>query len=243
MPGVAGLSCAHYLRLGPGFNRGRARDAAVADLPLEVVDATGGASSDLMAIIITGDGGWTAINQRIARRLARRGAPTVGLISPRYFFWRPRTPESAARDVARIIDHYTNKWGKRGVILIGYSRGADVLPFIVNRLPEASRGKIAELALLGLEPMVAFEIGVRDYLGGLVNVPNERPVLPEVERLEVRKVVCIYGTGERNSLCARLGGGRTARVKTIGFPGGHHFGGAYESIAERLLEEAQVYMK
>jgi len=44
--------------------------------------------------------------------------------------------EATARDLARVIEHYTRTWNKPRVLLIGYSQGADVLPFLVNRLPE-----------------------------------------------------------------------------------------------------------
>ena len=41
-----------------------------------------------------------------------------------------------AGDLARIIRHYLQAWNKKRVVLIGYSLGADVLPFLANRLPE-----------------------------------------------------------------------------------------------------------
>ena len=76
--------------------------------------------------------------------------PTVGLNSLKYF-WKARTPEEATRDVARILRHYLAAWHKERVLLIGYSFGADVLPFVVNRLPAELRAHIVSVSLLGID--------------------------------------------------------------------------------------------
>ncbi|HMA10801.1 MAG TPA: AcvB/VirJ family lysyl-phosphatidylglycerol hydrolase, partial [Steroidobacteraceae bacterium] len=68
-----------------------ARSAAISQLPLVEVQATG-AGRDLMAVIISGDGGWAGLDRQIASELSRRGIPVVGIDSLRYF-WHARTPE------------------------------------------------------------------------------------------------------------------------------------------------------
>ena len=55
----------------------------------------------------------------------------MGLDSLRYF-WSPRTPDGLAADTNRMILYYLTHWAKKRVLLIGYSQGADVLPFAVN---------------------------------------------------------------------------------------------------------------
>ena len=60
------------------------------------------------------------------------------------------------------------------MILIGYSFGADVLPFIVNRLPDDLRKRIASVNLLGLSTEATFEIHVADWIPG--NVSKGQPI-------------------------------------------------------------------
>ena len=81
----------------------------------------------------------------------------MGLNSLKYF-WKQRTPEEAARDVARILRHYLSAWNKQRVLLVGYSFGADVLPFVVNRLPPDLRARVASVSLLGIDSNAAFEV-------------------------------------------------------------------------------------
>ena len=152
----------------------------VEDLGLVEVPASGGADRGAMAVILTGDGGWADIDKSVAAGLAAAGVPVVGWSSLRYY-WTPRTPEAAARDLARIVEHYSAAWKKERVLLVGYSFGADVLPFLVNRLPAPALARIGSVSLLGLSDTAAFEFHVSSWLGG--GGDTHRPTAPEVARL------------------------------------------------------------
>ncbi len=104
------------------------------DLPLIEVPHTGTGNDDLFAVLLSGDGGWAGIDKDVANSLAERGIPVVGWDTLRYF-WTARTPEGLARDLDRTLDYYVTAWDRPRALLIGYSQGADVLPFAVNRLP------------------------------------------------------------------------------------------------------------
>jgi type IV secretory pathway VirJ component len=210
----------------PSAGPSRATDD-LSGLGLVEVPASG-REGDLMAVVLTGDGGWAEIDKRVAARLAGSGVPVVGWSSLKYY-WTPRTPEAAARDLARILEHYGRLWGKHRVLLAGYSFGADVLPFLVSRLPADLRSRVALVSLLGLSEQASFEFHVAGWLGVET---GHHPTVPEVARLDTTPVLCLRGEDEPDSAC-RLLRGASARVVTL--PGGHHFGGSYERIAEALL--------
>jgi type IV secretory pathway VirJ component len=198
------------------------------DLPLVEVPAAPGLAQDLMAVILSGDGGWAALDKSLGAALAARGIPVVGWNSLRYF-WSPRTPEGAAQDLDRILRHYFTAWEKRRVLLVGYSFGADVLPFLASRLPADTRARIAGIGLLGLGTQAAFEFHVTSWLGGTTD--GRYPTLPEIRRLEGLRVACLEGADESDSACRSLP--PWARVITV--PGGHHFDGAYARLGAELL--------
>ncbi len=209
---------------------------AVSDLPLVEVPAhgaaAGGANSQRLAIIVSGDGGWAGIDREVGGALAARGIPVVGLNSLSYF-WRGRTPDEIAKDMARILAHYLAVWGKQRAVLVGYSMGADVLPFMVARLPAALRDRVDLVALLGPEKLASFEFHVTQWVGG--GASTDRPVLPEVQRLAGRpRLLCLYGKEETDSICPGLS---PALGRSIGFTGSHHFGGDYTALADRILQE------
>lgn len=211
-----------------------AAGAALKGLPLVEVPAAK-EQGDTLGVVISGDGGWAGIDRQLAEQLAAEGIPVVGLDSLQYF-WSRRTPDGAALDLGRILNHYLARWHRQKVILIGYSRGADVLPFMADRLAPELRRRIAVIALLGLSPTVDFEFHLTDWLHNGSN--KERyAVLPQVERLQGPRVLCFYGAAERDSLCRKLD---PARYGIVEMPGGHHFDGRYQAIAGRILAAAQA---
>ncbi len=202
--------------------------ASVADLPLVEVPATASGLGNWMAVFLSGDGGWVGLDRGVAERLAAHGIPVVGWDSLRYF-WSPRSPQGAADDLDRVIRHYSRAWQKPKVLLLGYSQGADTLPFMVNRLPANSRGVVGLTALLGLSDSAYFEFHVTHWLG---NPSGGLPTLPEMRRWTGAPFLCIYGEDETDSPCATL---REPQGRSMRLPGGHHFGGGYAEIADRVV--------
>jgi len=207
---------------------------SVSDLPLVEVPAKD-MSGDTLAVIVSGDGGWASIDRELGAVLAGRGIPVVGLNSLQYF-WTRRTPEGTASDLERVLRYYLISWSKNKALLIGYSRGADVLPFMANRLPDDLRTRVQAVALLGPSQMVDFEFHLTDWLTNATRT-TARPILPEVEKLNGMKVLCLYGSTETDSLCKNLD---ATLAKGTPLTGGHHFDGNYEAIADTILREANT---
>jgi type IV secretory pathway VirJ component len=209
-------------------------DGGLGDLPLIEVPVAAGADELPLAILLTGDGGWAGLDKGVAAELAARGLPVVGLSTLKYY-WQPRTPEQSAQDVARVMRHYLAAWKRTRVLLVGYSFGANVLPFIVNRLPADLRGQIAGVSLLGLDVNTSFEIRVAGWLPG--SSIGEQPVRPEIEKLQGVPTTCLYGEGEKHDPCAELAG-PTMNAREVGK--GHHFSGDYAALAEAVLAGAGI---
>ncbi|MEJ0085135.1 MAG: AcvB/VirJ family lysyl-phosphatidylglycerol hydrolase [Pseudomonadota bacterium] len=204
---------------------------SLSDLPLTEVPATA-KESDLFAVMISGDGGWAGLDQSVSGELAARGIPVVGLSSLKYF-WHARTAESTATDVNRIITQYSSRWHKQHVLLIGYSFGADVMPFVFNRLPPATRERVASVSLLGLGTAATWEVTVGEWLPGADDKGD--PVVPEIARMPAMPLLCVMGEGEHGSSCPRLSApGLT--VRQIG--DGHHFSGLAPQIVDAILKTA-----
>lgn len=203
---------------------------SLSDLPLKVVSPAPGDSAAELAVFLTGDGGWAAIDKEIADSLARHGIPVVALNSREYLATR-REPARAASDVARIIHHYGATLGKKELLLIGYSRGADILPFVVNRLPADLRSEVRLVALLGLAPNANFKFHLIDLVTNH-HRSDDLPTIPEVMRLRDPRTLCFYGVKEKEAACRSL---PDSVATVVAMPEGHHFGGRYGVIADRIL--------
>jgi type IV secretory pathway VirJ component len=205
---------------------------ALGNLPVvEVAARLGAPPTDLLAIILSGDGGWAGLDKEVAQALAEHGIPVAGLDSLRYF-WSVRTPQGLAGDIDRMIRYYIEHFGKQRVLLIGYSQGADVLPFAVNRLAASTRAHIALGVLMGMSEHAVFEFHVSNWISN----DNSGPAtMPEVSRIAGIPILCIYGEGDNDSLCPKLD---AAKVRIVKLPGGHHFNGDYAGLAREILAAA-----
>ena len=196
---------------------------AVDDLPLELLPVT--TPSSVMAIIYSGDGGWRDLDKEIGENLQAFGMPVVGLDTLQYF-WNHKSPEEAAASLAAVIDHFTSAWSTPNVLLIGYSFGADVLPFAVNRLPDAERRRIRQITLLALGIKADFEIHVSAWGSGTGRMRSAQPIAPELQPARSEPAaVRLRRRGQAETACALLAGS-----EVIETPGGHHFDGDYGAI-------------
>jgi type IV secretory pathway VirJ component len=217
-------------------------DLPIVEIPAQPAPAQSGAETagaarpdasgnDTFAIIMSGDGGWAGLDQDVAAALSAKGIPVVGLDSLRYY-WTARTPDGLAADTDRIVRYYLAHFGKRRVLLIGYSQGADVLPFAVNRLPAATRALVALVAVMGMSEHALFEFHVSSWISDSDSGPA---TLPEISRIAGIPVLCIYGADESDSLCPRLD---PKRFNIVKLKGGHHFDGDYGNLARQILAAA-----
>lgn len=206
---------------------------APSDLPLVEVAAESpagaAAGSTTLAVVLSGDGGWAGLDKEVAGELARLGIPSVGWNSLQYY-WKRRTPDEAAADLTRLLAHYLPAWGRERALLIGYSFGADVLPFLVARLPEPWRGRVDLVVLIAPSTSAQFEFHVAEWLGSTAK--DSLPTASEVERLRGLRVLCLQGDDDSGGLCRKLPPG-AVEVAILG--GGHHFGGGYAEVARRIV--------
>ncbi len=217
-----------------GWSVGAPPADTVGDLPLCEVSARG-PSSEHLAVLLTGDGGWAKIDRVIADSLAHHGIPVVALDS-RAYLSRPRSPDVAARDLGRILRHYLLSLGKHRVMLLGYSRGADVLPFMVTRLPADLARRVELVALLGPGTRANFTFHLTDLLWSR-DRPDDLMTVAEIRRLRGTRILCFYGSSERDTACRSLD---PSLATSYELPGGHHFGGKYGVIARRVLDAVGV---
>jgi len=203
----------------------------LSSLPLVEVRAHR-AGGDTLAVILTGDGGWAGFDKEVADALADSPMDIVGLNSLQYY-WKPRTPDGAARDLERVVRHYLAAWGKERLLLIGYSFGADVLPFLTARLPEDLRARVRLVTLVSPSLKAGFAFHIGGWLGR--EDPDAVPILPEMARLVGLRVLCLAGKKEEDSLCRIV---QPPDVQSELLSGGHHLGGDYAGVAARILTAA-----
>lgn len=199
------------------------------DLPLNFTEAASDDSTPLV-LFLSGDGGWTGFDQEICNGLAEKHWPCVGLNAQRYF-WKKKTPEQTVADLAPVIRQYLQQWGRKKWVIVGYSFGADVAPFICNHLPQDLSKTLSGLALLSPDTKGDFEIhvsGMMGFSGGAYDVAGAvkqlNPAIP---------VLCVRGATEENSMQEALP--ESGAVHWVQIPGSHHYNNDAKHVANTIL--------
>ncbi|HEX4506416.1 MAG TPA: AcvB/VirJ family lysyl-phosphatidylglycerol hydrolase [Alphaproteobacteria bacterium] len=206
-------------------------ESSVDGLPLvEIPPAAGKEGQHPLVIFYSGDGGWRDIDKKIGSYLSDQGYFVVGIDSLRYF-WRKKEPQTMAADLDRLIRHYGKQALGNGVMLVGYSFGADIIPFMVNRLSADTKSEIRMVSLLGISEHASFEIRLADIVGG-TNTDGP-PTLPELMKLKGIPIQCVFGEVEKDSVCADKA--LDASVNRVEMAGGHHFDGDYRHTADLII--------
>jgi len=131
-----------------------------------------------------------------------------------------------------VLRHYLNRWGKRRVLLIGYSLGAEGALFMADGLPPDLKRRLALLAMLGPEPDTDLEVHVGEWIG-----LSDEGTIPSLRCRPPR----------RGALAVRLQRARegeqplsTARDATVvPLPGNHHFDDDYQRVGATILEHVR----
>jgi type IV secretory pathway VirJ component len=191
-------------------------------------------------IYLTGDGGWNTFDKYLVYDLAQAGLSGFVVPTDQYFA-KARTPEEAAGFLAQLIallpastHEVSNGAANEGdVVLVGWSFGADVLPAMVNRLPQQVRERIRSVSLLGLSAEVPFQVTEAERAG--LKSAADRPVIPEIEAMSVPRLMCLMGQTERHTACPSISVGK-ANIVTV--PGSHGFNGDDKRVAAAVLTAA-----
>lgn len=200
--------------------------AREAGLPATLIRAEGTRKG--LALFVSGDGGWRDLDKTIGEWMATQGFDVVGIDALRYF-WSAKEPGVFARDLATLITA-EDASSTLPVMLIGYSFGADVLPFAWAEMDPALQKRIQLIALLGPSPKASFQISLSGWLG---LSPGTHDVVPAVAAIPPRKVLCVYGAEEKDSACVDPSLAAIPHVRTNG---GHHFDGNYIEIGKKVLQ-------
>ncbi len=231
---IALLTCVSAMNLRPvlaQFANGDSGD--VARLPLREVPVA--STGRRLAFLITGDGGYAPGDRGIANTFAEHGIPTI-VLNSREYLGHKRVPDEVARDAASIIRRYLDVWHRDSVIFVGYSRGADMAPFIVTRLPAELRNRLSLVAMVGLGERAGFQFHWTDIVKDTPR-PTDLMVAPEVLKISGVRMLCLYGESEKHSLCPTL----PATVLRSDRHGGKHelSGSDGVAVAGRILREIE----
>ncbi|MDB5013042.1 MAG: hypothetical protein JWQ25_1244 [Daejeonella sp.] len=198
-------------------------------IPLIIYKSINPIHTRRLVVMLSGDGGWQEFNDKLAMHFSRRRFNTIGFNS-RSYFWNKRTPEETTSDIVYAIVKYNKNWKADRIILCGYSFGADVMPFIYNRLPKAIKDKVVAIQLLSPFLSTDFDVHMGDILGtGVDN--RDYKVGEEIRKIVDIPIYCFYGKDEYPKSLEDL---KQKNFSITILPGDHHYKDAFVQIVNSL---------
>ena len=220
-------SCALFVRERYGKHDGI--ENRQGGLPLVIYRSSNPIRLRKMAVLLSGDGGWLEFNNKLALHFSRRGFNVIGFNS-RSYFWKERTPDETVSDIVSAIRKNNTTWKADRIVLCGYSFGADVLPFIYNRLPDDIKKKVVAIQLLSPFHSTDFYVHMGDLIGTAAD-NREYKVQDEIQKITEVPIYCFYGQQENPKSLKDLKQ-RNFFIELV--PGDHKYKEAFQQIMNSL---------
>lgn len=202
--------------------------SGISNLPV-VIKAPAAGTTEPMIVYITGDGGMKKFSANVIESFHQKNYPVVALNALKYF-WSKKTPQQAAKDVAALIKYYQSQWGSNhGILLIGYSLGADVLPFIYTSLPTDITAEVKQVVLLSPSLYTDLEVHVSDMLGKSSNKGMSVPT--EINKITGKPLLLVFGEEEKEFNLSAL----SIPYQKLTLPGGHAYDEDANGVAGKIL--------
>ncbi len=200
------------------------------DLPLTVIPSA--VKDDLpLAFFISGDGGWTSFDQAVCEKLAEKGIPVIGLDAQKYF-WEERRPKEVAAEITPAVLHYMRLWNKKSFVLLGYSFGACVAPFIASNFAATLKEPLKGIYSFSPDVTGDFEIHLADMLH--LRTKDKYNVVEEMKLIKAMNPVCIFGNDEDEEIQKSFS---SNGIRTEKLPGNHHYNNDFNAIAAIILKD------
>jgi type IV secretory pathway VirJ component len=195
------------------------------------------ARAGVVVLVLSGEGGWRAFDEQLARWLADDGY-WVGGFDCLHYFWKAQDDRVAlAVDVRKVVDALAGAAGSTAsprVIFAGYSFGADLAPWIAGAPPRDPR--IAGLVMIGPDRRGSLEFRITELMG----MTPKNHLFDTASALADAKaipVLFVHGAADDSSDAPALAAGFAGRKELAVIPSAtHHFAGHEAELRRAIVE-------
>ncbi len=197
------------------------------NIPIQQFSAAEGSP---IVLFISGDGGLNNFSSQLCQLLNKRGYEVLALNSKSYF-WTKKSPEQLATDLSASLQASYPHPSRPSIFLVGYSFGADAVPFLVNKLSPYWHQKIQAIVLLEPSTSTDLEIHLSDMIGRSTTI-RSRSVIEEINKIENIPTSIILGNETQDFPLQQI---HLKHMKSQIIEGDHHFDGNAQKVLEAIL--------
>lgn len=183
-------------------------------------------NNDYYVIFLTGNGGYRNLAHFVTNYLNSKQVSVLAINTKKYL-WKEKKPAQITCDLESLIDRYNDKWELKKVVLIGYSMGAEVIPFVVNCMEDKYKDELSNIILIGPWQKATFKINLLDYF---FEVNKGADIYSELLKMKT-KPACVICDDNKISICNK---DLEGVIDHYLLAGGHHFGGDYAALSKLI---------
>lgn len=184
---------------------------------------------DVAVVNVSGDMGLRfLLGASTSRGLTEHHVPVLGVSSPAVFRTR-RTRAEVDAFVADVVRNAVARTGRRRVVVMGQSYGADIVQTGLAHLPADLRAHVAAIVLILPGDAVFFRA---DPTGWAYDGTPDSVGKDTGNTLTWAPLTCIYGQEEDDSLCPLL---RVPGARIVAMPGGHNIHHDSDGLLRHVL--------
>ena len=144
-----------------------------------------------LIVYLSGDGGFNSFSDALCKDLAKNDYEVLAINSNAYFK-KKKTPLEASTFLESQIRKYVTDRINPNIILLGYSFGADVIPFIYTIGSATITKTTSKIMLLAPSPTTDFEIHLLDMLD--MNGTYKMDVAAEINKITTLPIYVVAGS-------------------------------------------------
>lgn len=168
---------------------------------------------DRFIFYMTGDGGYSPFSENLCRLFQKCHCNVISLDNS--YFWGGKKLEEVTLSFEQVVRQVEVKKKMERMMVVGYSFGADITPFIVNHLSEEIRNRISEVVLLSPSKMTNLKIDLMSLF--FPEHSGKLDVISEINEIKLPVKVVLNDNDSFSDSAFKEG----VKVKRI--PGNHHF--------------------
>lgn len=190
-----------------------------------------------LVLLVSGEGGWRSFDTLLARFLIEDGY-WVGGVDAMHYFWKAQDDRQALaadmRAYAAALARAAGREADAPLLLMGYSFGADIAPWVAGAGGWA--GRIRGLVMIGPDESGSLEFRISELLG-LRPDSHTFPVAEALRSTAGIPTLFVHGAQDSDSAAPLLIEGASEPKKLLIVPGaGHHFAHHTDELQAALVE-------
>ena len=184
-----------------------------------------------LVFYVSGDAGFNSFSKNFSEQIFRNGFDIYALNTKDYF-WNEKTPQDSAADFSGFLEDQLRGRKNKQLVIVGYSFGADALPFILNRFPEEIRRRILKIILIDPSTNGDLKITLASYINE--SAAGRWSTFPALRKLDDLSFAFILS--DFSAYYYPYTKVPVADKELYRLPGNHRFDGNYKGLASTVAQ-------